>query len=60
MSLGTRSHIYGPRNEIDPVPCLTEFTLRVCNVSFRRKLYGGETDTNVLFKMGGEKLCKFL
>ena len=35
MSMGTRSHIFGPINEMGSVPCLTEFTLRLCNVSFR-------------------------
>ena len=59
-SLGTRSHIFGPKNEMDSVRILTEFTLRLCNVSFRRKLYGRETGTNISFKMGGEKLCKTL
>ena len=60
ISLGTRSHIFGPRNETDSVPCLTEFTLRLCNVSFQRKLYERETGTNISFKMGGEKPCKTL
>ena len=55
MSLGTRSHIFGPRN--DSLPCLAEFTLRLCNVSSRRKLYRRETGTNI-FKMGGERPCK--
>ena len=32
ISLGTRSHIFDPRNETDFVPCLTEFTLHLCNV----------------------------
>ena len=53
ISLGTRSHIFGPRNETDSVPCLMQFTLRLCNVSFRRKLYGRKTGTNISFKMGG-------
>ena len=52
MSLGTRSHIFDSRNEMDSVPCLTEFTLRLCNVSFRRKLYERETGTNISFKIG--------
>ena len=56
--MSTRSHIFGPRNEMDYVPCLTEFTLRLCNVSFQRKLYGRGTGTNILFQMGGEKTCK--
>ena len=60
ISLGTRSHISGPRNEMDYVPYLTESTLRLCNVSFWRKLYGGETGTNISFKMGGENSCKTL
>ena len=60
ISLGTRSHIFGPRNEMDSVPCLTEFTLRLCNVSFQRKLYERETGTNISFKMSGEKPCKTL
>ena len=60
ISLGTRSHIFGPRNETDSVPCLTEFTLRLCNVSFRRKLYRRETGTNISFKMSGENPCKTL
>ena len=63
ISLGTRSHIFGPRNEMDSVPCLTEFTLCLCNMSFQRKLCGRETDTNISFKIGGEnhaRLCKFL
>ena len=63
MSLGTRSHIFGPRNEMDSVPCLTEFILRLCNMSFRRKLCGRETGTNISLKIGGEnhaRLCKFL
>ena len=55
MLLGTRSHTFGPRNEIDTASCLTEFTLRLCNASFRRKLYGRETGTNISFKMNGEK-----
>ena len=46
MSLGTRSHILGPRNEMDSVPCLAEFTRCLCNVSFWGKLYGRETGTN--------------
>ena len=57
ISLGTRSHTFGPRNEMDPLPCLTEFTLRLCNGSFRRKLNGCETGTNISFKVGGEKPC---
>ena len=60
ISLGTRSHIFGPRKETDSVPCLTEFTLSLCNVSFRRKFYGRETGTNISFKMGGENPCKTL
>ena len=60
ISLGTRSHIFGSRNETDSVPCLTEFTLSLFNVSFRRKLYGRETCTNISFKMGGENPCKTL
>ena len=40
---------------MDSVLCLTEFTLHLCNVPFRRKLYGRETSTNISFKMGGEK-----
>ena len=60
MSLGTRSHIFGPRNEINSVPCLAEFTLRLCNASFRRKLYGCEAATNISFKMGAEKPGKTL
>ena len=40
---------------MDSVLCLTEFTLHLCNVPFRRKLYGRETGTNMSFKMGGEK-----
>ena len=51
MSLSTRSHIIGPRNEMDSMPCMKEFALRICNVSFRRKLYGCETDTSTSFKM---------
>ena len=35
MSLGTIFHIFVPRNEMNSVPCLTEFTLRPCNGSFR-------------------------
>ena len=60
ISLGTRFHIFGQRNEMNSVPCLTEFTLRLCNESFRRKLYGCEQDTNISFKIGGEKPCKTL
>ena len=60
ISLGARSHVFGLRNEMDFVPCLTEFTLGFCNVSFRRKLYGRETSTNVSFKVGGQKPCKTL
>ena len=60
MSLGTKSHISGPRNEMDSVPCLAEFTLRVCNASFQRKLYGCETSTNTSFKMDGERPWKTL
>ena len=51
------------RNEMDSVPCMTRFTLRLCNVSFRLKLCGRETGTNISFKIGGENhatLCKFL
>ena len=58
ISLGTRSHIFGPRNETDSVPRLTEFTLRLCNVSFRRKLYGRETGRNISFRIGGKKPCQ--
>ena len=58
ISLGTRSHIFGPRNEMDCVPCLTEFTLRLRNVSFRRKLYGREASTNISFRMGEKKPCQ--
>ena len=47
ISLGTGSHIFGPRNEMNFVPCLTEYSLRLCNVSFRRKLFGRETGTNI-------------
>ena len=60
ISLGTRSHIFGPRNEMDSVSCQIEFTLCLCNVPFRRKLYGRETGTNISFKMGGENPCKTL
>ena len=60
ISLGTKSHIFGPRNEMDSVPYLTEFSLHLCNVSLRRKLYGRETSINISFKMGGEKPCKTL
>ena len=56
----TRSHTFGPRNEMDSVPGPTEFTLHFCNVSFRLKLYGRETGTNVPFRVGGEKPCKTL
>ena len=56
--MGTRSHIFGPRNEMDCVPRLTEFTLRLCNVSFRRKLYGRETGRNISFRIGGKKPCQ--
>ena len=52
ISLDTRSRIFGLRNEMESVPCLTEFTLRLCNVSFRRKLYEIQTGTNISFKMG--------
>ena len=55
ISLGTRSHIFGLRNEMDSEPCLTEFNLHLSNVLLRRKLYGRETGTNISFKMGGEK-----
>ena len=58
--LGTRSHIFAQRNEMDSMPCLMEFTLRLCNVSFRPKLYGRETGKNRSFKMGGEKPCETL
>ena len=34
ISMGRRSHIFCPRNEMDSVPCLTEFPLHLCNVSF--------------------------
>ena len=57
ISLGTRSHIFGPRNEMDSLP---EFTVCLCNVSFGGKLYGHEMGTNISFKMGGEKPCKFV
>ena len=60
MSLGARSHIFGPRNEIDSVPYLMEFFLHLCNVSFRQKLYGRETGTKISFKMDEEKPCKTL
>ena len=63
MALGTRSHIFGPRNKMDSMPCLTEFTLHLFDMSFRQKLYGRETGTSISFKMDGEnpyKLCKFL
>ena len=56
-SLDARSHIFGPRNEMDSVPCRTEFTLRLCNMSFRRKFYSRKTGTNISFKMGREKRC---
>ena len=60
MSLGTRSHIFGPRNEMDSASCLTEFTLPFCNVSFQEKLHGRKTGTNISFKMSGERPCKTL
>ena len=31
MSLGTRSHMFRPENEMDSVPFLMEFTHRLCN-----------------------------
>ena len=58
--LGTRSHIFGPRNEINSVPCLIKFTLCLCNESFQQKWYGHKMGTNISFKMGGEKPCKTL
>ena len=58
MSLAIRSNIFGPRNEMDSVPCLTEFTRRLYNVSFQGKLYERETGRNISFKMGGEKPSK--
>ena len=33
ISLGTRSHIFDPRNEMDYVPCLIEFNKSFHNVS---------------------------
>ena len=63
MALGTRSHIFGPRNNMDSMPYLTEFTLHLFNMSFRQKLYRRETGTSISFKMDGEnpyKLRKFL
>ena len=59
MSLGTRSHIFGPRSEMDSVPYLMEFTLHLCNLSFQQKLYGRETGTKI-FKIDAEKPCKTL
>ena len=50
MSLGTRSHIFAPGNEIGSVPYLMEFTLRHCNVPFHLKW--AEKDHSML--------CKFL
>ena len=47
ISMGTRSHISGPRNEMGSVPCLTECTLRL--FAFRQKLYGRETGTNIFY-----------
>ena len=60
ISLGKISYTFGPRNEMDSVSCVTGFTLRVCSVSFRRKLYGCERSTNISLKTGGEKPCKTL
>ena len=60
LSLGARSYIFGPRNEMDSVPYLTKFTIRLGNGSFWQILYGRETGTNISFKMGGEKPCKTL
>ena len=58
MSLAIRSNIFGPINEMDSVPCLTEFARRLYNVSFQGKLYERETGRNISFKMGGEKPSK--
>ena len=60
ISLGTRYHIFGPRNEMDSVPCLMEFTLHLRNVSFLQKLYECDTGTNISFIMDEEKPCKTL
>ena len=45
---------------MNSVPCLTEFTIRLCNVSFQQKLYGREMGPNISFKIDGEKRCKTL
>ena len=34
ISLGTRSHIFGPRNEMDSVSCLSEFIFAIVMYNF--------------------------
>ena len=60
ISLGTGSYIIGQKDEMNSVPCLKEFTIRLCNVSFQQKLYGREMGPNISFKIDGEKRCKIL
>ena len=60
IPLGTGSYIIGQKDEMNSVPCLKEFTIRLCNVSFQQKLYGREMGPNISFKIDGEKRCKTL
>ena len=51
ISLGTRSHILAPRNKMDSVPCLTEFTFVMCH--FGENYMGARwVQINISFKMG--------
>ena len=60
MSLDTRSHIFGPRNKIDSLSCLTKFTLHICNVSIDKGYMDMRRGTNISFKMGEERTLKTL
>ena len=40
ISLGTKSHIFGPRQDTDSVPCQTEFALLLLKELLLRRSYG--------------------
>ena len=54
-STGTKSHIFGHKNDNDSVPWYTECTWRFSEVSFLRRLYEFVLDKNVSLRISGDK-----
>ena len=55
IAAGTKSHIFGPKNDSDWVPWYTEWTWRFSKASFLRTLYQLVFYTNVSLKISGNK-----